>query len=387
MRKRAFLMLGLAMLLAVTAVYMARSWLEEQIKPVIVQENIQATPTKTIVVARSMLHFGNRIAPEHVTEIPWVAANLPTGAFETTKQMFADSPERIILGEIAANEPILASKITGKGGRATLSAIIDKKMRAVTIRVNDVLGVAGFVMPGDRVDILLTREEVKKQPTTSVLLQNVKVLGVDQTSNQKDDKPKVARAVTLEVTPRQGQKLTLASKVGTLGLSLRHLTNVSPTSSRPVTIRDLKYGETISVKKSKAAPKSKTVRRKRTVKLTLRKPVSRLTSVKVVRGMQGANYDVDKELPGPPIPRVTSGWGQALPSQGVMSKFNKEAVPPVSKDGAASKIVRDSSDNREPLSLLSPAKPADDRAAGQGQPTGSSNSTVKPISLLPRYGG
>lgn len=397
MRKRAFLMLGLAMLLAVTAVYTARSWLEEQIKPVIVQEKNQATPTKTIVVARSILHFGNRIAPEHVVEIAWVADNLPTGGFQTTEQLFKDSPERIVLGEIAANEPILASKITGKGGRATLSAIIDKKMRAVTIRVNDVLGVAGFVMPGDRVDILLTREEEKMQMVTSVLIQNVKVLGIDQTANQKEDKPKVARAVTLEVTPRQGQKLTLASKVGTLGLSLRHLTNVAPTPSRPVTLRDLKFGEAISVKKPKDTPKSKPVRRKRPVKLTVRKTVNRLASVKVVRGMQGSNYDVDKEQPGLSIPRAASGWGQPRPRQGVtrtestdpkgvMNKVNKEAVPPVSKDGSANKNDRDSSRDGNPLSLLPQGNPADNGATGQGLPTGSSNVTGRPVSLLPAFG-
>lgn len=374
MRKRAFLMLGLAMLLAVVSVYMARSWLEEQIRPVIVQEK-QAAPTKTVVVARSALHFGNRIGREHVAEIPWLASSLPVGSFRTADELFKDGVDRVVLSDISANEPILAPKITGKGGRATLSAVIDKKMRAVTIRVNDVLGVAGFVMPGDRVDILFTRAEEKKQPTTSVLLQNVKVLGIDQTANQKDDKPKVARAVTLEVTPRQGQKLILASKVGTLGLSLRHLTNVAPTASRPVTVRDLKYGEAISVKKSKDAPKSKPVRRKRIA----RKIIKRFASVKVVRGTKVSNYDVDKEIFGRPTPRVATGWEPAPSSLSVMSKESKQALPPVSADAAANK---NASDSGRPLSLLPPGKPTVYGVTGKGRPTGSSNAAGQPISML-----
>jgi pilus assembly protein CpaB len=112
-------------------------------------------------------------------------------------------------------------------------------MRAVTIRANEVIGVAGFVLPGDRVDVLLTRSENRSAPTTEILLQNLRVLGIDQQSSEKQDKPTVARAVTLEVTEDQAEKLTLASTVGTLSLILRNSANMEPVAVGPVGLTDL----------------------------------------------------------------------------------------------------------------------------------------------------
>ena len=116
---------------------------------------------------------------------------------------------RVVLTAIEANEPMLSSKITGPGQRATLSAVIADGMRAVTIRVNDVDGVAGFVLPGDRVDVALTRQ-ADKNNTNDVVLQNIKVLAIDQTADERTDKPSIARAVTLEVDSTDAQKLALA---------------------------------------------------------------------------------------------------------------------------------------------------------------------------------
>ena len=122
---------------------------------------------------------------------------------------------------IAVNEPILASKITGPGQRATLSSLLKDGMKAVTIRVNDVGDVAGFVLPGDHVDVVLTRPGDKKVSVNDVVLQDVRVLGVDQLADNTTDKPAVVKAVTLEVDETGGQKLALASMVGTLSLLLR----------------------------------------------------------------------------------------------------------------------------------------------------------------------
>ena len=128
-----------------------------------------------------------------------------------------------MLSAIETNEPILKWKITGPGQRASLSAIIDNGMKAVTIRVNDVFGVAGFVLPGDRVDVLLTRSESgnDKKQFTDVLLQNVRVLGIDQLADDRTEKTAVAKAVTLEVATQDAQKLVLAGTVGSLSLTLR----------------------------------------------------------------------------------------------------------------------------------------------------------------------
>ncbi len=287
MKKRAFIMLGLAFVLAVTAVFVARDWLQQQVRPVIVQEQA-AAPTKTILVARSRMEFGDRLRPEHVHEIAWPANTYPAGAFESQNLLFDNDEPRVVLRTIEPNEPILASRITGPGGRGTLSAIIGDDMRAVTLRVNDVLGVAGFVLPGDKVDILLTRDERKDQPITDILLQNVRVLGIDQEASEKKDAPQVARAVTLEVTPRQAQKLTLAAQVGTLSLALRNYVNSEETSAHTVTISDLKFGET--VQPAKARPQQ--VKRSRPA--TTSRP-DFLANVKVVRGLKARNYKVAKE--------------------------------------------------------------------------------------------
>ena len=121
--------------------------------------------------------------------------------------------KRVVLASIEANEPVLASKITGPGQRATLSAVIGAGMRAVTIRVNDVEGVAGFVLPGDHVDVLLTRLPDKRSGDTDVVLQNVKVLAVDQLADDSSEKPAVVKAVTLEVDTVSAQKLSLAGSL------------------------------------------------------------------------------------------------------------------------------------------------------------------------------
>ncbi|RVA70497.1 Flp pilus assembly protein CpaB, partial [Mesorhizobium sp. M7A.F.Ca.US.006.04.2.1] len=111
----------------------------------------------TVVVAAMPLKFGDTLSADKLREVAWPAGSIPTGAFKTTKEALAGEGIRQALQTISANEPVLASKITGPGQRATLSAVLGEGMKAVSIRVNDVLGVAGFVFPGDRVDVLLTR--------------------------------------------------------------------------------------------------------------------------------------------------------------------------------------------------------------------------------------
>ncbi len=150
----------------------------------------------------------------------------------------------MVLTAIAENEPILASKITGPGQRATLSAVLTPGKKAVTVRVNDIEGVAGFVLPGDRVDIFLTRNAGGERGTpgnssSDVVLQNVRVLAIDQIADDRMDKPAVVKAVTLEVEMAEGQKLSLAASLGTLTLALRQAGDTAPQPSRQITAEDL----------------------------------------------------------------------------------------------------------------------------------------------------
>ncbi|RVA24273.1 Flp pilus assembly protein CpaB, partial [Mesorhizobium sp. M7D.F.Ca.US.004.03.1.1] len=139
-----------------------------------------------------------------------------------------------------------ATKITGPGQRATLSAVRGEGMKAVSIRVNDVLGVAGFVFPGDRVDVLLTRTERGDGDDKSfvdVLLQSMKVLAVDQVADVSKDSPTVVKSVTLEASTKDAQKLTLAAGAGQLSLALRQAAASKGETTERVTLSDL-TGET-----------------------------------------------------------------------------------------------------------------------------------------------
>lgn len=240
MRGNTIIMILLAVVFGVAAVFLANIWLSGQ-RSLIARADRGAA--NTIVVAAKPLRFGETLTSDNLRAIPWSAGALPTGAFRTVKDLLASDAkgQRQVITAMEANEPVLAWKITGPGQRAGLAAVLDKGMKAIAIRVNEVVGVAGFVLPGDRVDILMTRRGGKdgQQAFVDVLLQNIKVLAVDQTADDRRDKPTVARAVTLEVTTADAQKLTLASQVGQLSLALRQAANDKGENTERVTLSDL----------------------------------------------------------------------------------------------------------------------------------------------------
>ncbi len=166
---------------------------------------------------------------------------MPPGAVGTVAELGAPGPNgRLSLRTLSPNEPILMSQVTGPGGKLTLSGVVASGMRAVSVRSSDVAGVAGFVLPGDRVDILLTRGAGDQgQPVTQVLAENVRVLGIDQLSDDAADKPVVARAVTVEVTPDQADLISLAQAVGNVSFSLRHVADETPLEHHAATVADL----------------------------------------------------------------------------------------------------------------------------------------------------
>ena len=151
-----------------------------------------------------------------------------------------------MLASIERNEPILRTKITGPGQKATLSAVIQDGMRAVTIRTNDVEGVAGFVLPGDHVDVLLTRQSERATGMNDVVIQNARVLAVDQLADDAADRPTVARAVTLEVDTVAAQKIALAASLGNLSLMLRRAGEQHMDATRRVTASDLAQTEVVA---------------------------------------------------------------------------------------------------------------------------------------------
>lgn len=239
MRTSTIVMAGFAALFGLLAVFVAHSWLNSQAEMRIKSLEAQnQTNMATIVVAKRPLRFGNQLTKLSLREIPWPNNALPAGSYAKIDDVLQEGA-RGVLTNIEKNEPILATKITGPGQRATLSAILGHGMKAVTIRVNDVEGVAGFVLPGDRVDVVLTRQVDRGAANNDVVLQNIKVLAIDQTADERAEKPSVVKAVTLEVDTEDAQKLSLAGAIGTLSLLLRKAGDTNRQNTRRVTVSDI----------------------------------------------------------------------------------------------------------------------------------------------------
>ena len=235
MRRNNATVLVIALVLGVIAAVLTRNWLVSHSRAKLAQE------AGTIVVAAVPLGFGSQLTPENVKEIPWSANALPEGAF-ATKQELLSGGRRMALVSIAPNEPVLRARVTAPGQRAALSSMLDPGKRAVTVRVDDVRGVAGFIQPGDRVDVVLIRTEAEsklKEGYSDVILQYAKVLAIDQITGERPEQPTIAKAVTLEVSSEEAQKILLATNVGRLTLMLRQPAEANAEPVHRVTENDL----------------------------------------------------------------------------------------------------------------------------------------------------
>ncbi len=241
MRSSTIIMVAVAAVFGLLAVFVAQSWINRQaearLKSIEAQKAPPA-PMHTLVVASRALRFGTELGTGTLREMPWSSDVMPAGGFSSIRELLA-SGRRIVLSPIEINEPILSAKITGAGQRATLSALITDGKKASTIRVNDVDGVAGFVLPGDHVDVMLSRQIDKGTAVNDVVLKNAKVLAVDQLADERADKPSLVKAVTLEVDMAGAQKLSLAGQIGSLSLALRRAGDTEPVNSHPITLADL----------------------------------------------------------------------------------------------------------------------------------------------------
>jgi pilus assembly protein CpaB len=233
-------MIGFAVVFGLLAVFIAQSWLSNQAAMQARNQNgiERTTPDKTIVVAAQPLRYGAELSAAMLKEVSWSGDAVPAGAFHKVADVLK-SGRRIVLASIEPNEPLLSLKITGPGQRATLSSLVRDGMKAVTIRVNDVEGVGGFVLPGDHVDVVLTRNKSGTAPTSEIVLQNTRVLAVDQSADQRSTKATVSKSVTLEVDTVDAQKVWLAASVGNLSLLLRKAGETAEVKTRQISLKDL----------------------------------------------------------------------------------------------------------------------------------------------------
>jgi pilus assembly protein CpaB len=200
----------------------------------------QGPETVRVLVAKEMLEYGATIRPGNLQWVEWPKSAVPPGAFTTAEGLLGEKRDqrRIVIRSIDPGEPILASKITKFGESSRLALNLREGMRAVSISINAVSGVSGFVSAGDRVDILMTRT-LSGELVSSVILQNVTVIAVDQRQNTEGASPRLGRTVTVEVNSIDAQKLSLAQQVGQLSLTLRGIGETESDETISITAGDL----------------------------------------------------------------------------------------------------------------------------------------------------
>lgn len=222
MQQRNAILAGLAILIGAIAVIFANSYFTgiEQRQAAVAEQQKLAR----IVVATRPMDFGEPLTQQNIRMQNFPAASVPEGAFTSIRDALKDN--RVALRPLVPGEPVLRSKVSGTDGRATLAALLPDGFRAMSIPVNNVNGVAGFVLPGTMVDVLLLRQiegdgADQQDQRADTILESVQVLAVDQLANDKEGKPKVSRTVTLAVTPTDASRLAVANRMGTLQLTLR----------------------------------------------------------------------------------------------------------------------------------------------------------------------
>lgn len=243
MRRQTLIALGVAIILGVVAVFLANSYLTGR------ERQLAASPEGMVrvAVATAPLAYGTDITPDKVKFVQYPQASLPPGTFKSMAELLPEGKRRVVLRPIQVNQPLMAADLSGEGQNASIAALLPDGMRAATVSINDVSGVAGFVKPNDTVDVLITRQPIggdgaaQGQQVTDVLLQNIRVIAMDQAA-ASNGQPAVSRTATLELTPIDAQKIALGQQLGQLSLVLRkpgeeqNIPNV-----QTVSLDDLRY--------------------------------------------------------------------------------------------------------------------------------------------------
>jgi pilus assembly protein CpaB len=236
MKRQTLIALGSAALLGLIAVVLANTYLNRS------ERAAYAAGTTKVAVASVPLTYGSDVTPDKVRFVDYPNSSIPPGAFTNAAQLMPGGKKRVALLPIAVNEPILSGKISGAGAGASIAALLPDGMRAATVKVNAVSGVAGFIQPNDSVDVLITRTlPGAETKVTDVLLQNIRVIAIDQKAKNTNGAPDVAKTATLEVSPLDAQKLALGETAGNLSLVLRKPGEQNDPVVETVSLNDLRY--------------------------------------------------------------------------------------------------------------------------------------------------
>lgn len=275
---RALVVLALALVAGLAAMVLAVRWL-----------NQRASSGTQIVVAMRDVNLGTPLDATVLQTVSWPNTMLPEGAFTDTKQLDG----RVVRTALTRGEPILENKLAPVGTRGGLSAVIGPGRRAITVKVNEVMGVAGFALPGNLVDVMVNttlddqRRAGQGATVSKIVLERILVLAVAQEASRDETKPKVVNAVTLEVTPEQAERLDLARSVGTLSLVLRNQVDQEPTQTAGVLKPDL-FG---AVPAPAAAPSPAVPRPVKVSRTVSPSPAAPREQVEVIRGVARSTVD------------------------------------------------------------------------------------------------
>ena len=221
-------LVGLALLLGAITAYLTAKWVG-------LGDQASDRPHVKVVVASTPIEAGTVIANTQIKVIDWLNPDLPPQAVLDPKQ----ANGRVTRHALQPGEPILESKLAPVDAKAGLSAVITEGKRAISVRVNEVIGVAGFALPGNFVDVLVSGRDDAQQPFSRVVITRAKVLATAQDTTADPSKPKVTNAVTLELTPQEAERLDLARTIGTLSLVLRNEADSTAWSSSGARMPDI----------------------------------------------------------------------------------------------------------------------------------------------------
>ncbi|TNJ36404.1 Flp pilus assembly protein CpaB [Chlorobaculum thiosulfatiphilum] len=241
-------LVAIALTLGAMAAFMAARWMGVT--------KTEAQPSGSmVVIVEQPVEAGKAITVNQIKAIDWPASTVPRDAFART----ADVVGRIAREPMVAGEPVLPGKLAPKNATGGLSSIISEGKRAITVKVDEVIAVAGFALPGSYVDVLVSGKDADNHPFSRTVLSRVKVLAVAQETSAEQEKPKVVNAVTLELTPPEAEKLNLARYIGELSLDLRNELDAGKVNSPGVRLSDIVSPQSSSSPAAQAAPVTRKV--------------------------------------------------------------------------------------------------------------------------------
>lgn len=275
---RPYLMIILSICAGIVAVVLGARWVAGQ----------ASMSTQQIVVAASDIELGSVLNASMLQLVRWPANSIPSGTISD----IATLDGRVVRSGLLRGEPLVEGKLAPVGTKGGLSAVIGSGKRAITVKVNEVIGVAGFALPGNYVDVLVNVHDDHDKPISKIVLERMLVLAVAQEAGRDETKPKVVSAVTLEVTPEEAEKLDLARSIGSLSLALRNQVDQNRAETSGVRQSDLLQVRGMPEAVPRAAPAPRPARRAPTPAPAAKPPEHSREQVEIIRGVQRSTAEL-----------------------------------------------------------------------------------------------